>query len=59
MAVTSSFGVTSKAGLNTLTPSGAVLVPKPSVISVASLSSIGISAPVFVYKSIVDIGAAT
>src|SRR3972149_10274329 len=51
-------GVTSKAGLKTLTPSGAVLLPNPLVTSSGERSSIGISFPDFILKSKVETGAA-
>lgn len=52
-------GVTSKDGFLTVTPSGAILVPLIWVTSSEFLSSIGISLPVLIEKSMVDTGAAT
>jgi hypothetical protein len=45
MAVMYRFGVTSKAGLLTLIPSGAMRTPRISVTSAAARSSIGIASP--------------
>src|SRR6185369_14171167 len=52
-------GVTSKAGLRTVTPSGAMGCPQRWVTSWEWRSSIGISSPLASVRSRVDIGAAT
>src|SRR6516162_7697378 len=58
MPAISSAGVTSKAGLYTATPSGAVGRPKPSVTSRGSRCSIGIAEPSGIARSNVLDGAA-
>lgn len=58
MAAISRASVTSKAGLYTLTPGGAICVPPNIVTSSAALCSMGISAPLFIFKSNVLDGAA-
>ena len=55
IAVTFSCGVTSNAGLYTLLSFGAEYCPKRLITSEASLSSMGISFPVGVFKSIVGV----
>lgn len=59
IAVTRSAGVTSNAGCRTGTPSGTILLPAMCVISAALRSSIGMPAPLAVFRSMVDVGAAT
>ncbi len=59
IAVISSCGVTSKAKLAAGASSGATSAPKTWVTSSAERSSIGISLPVGVSRSMVDSGAAT
>src|SRR4051794_2519207 len=59
IAVTSSAGVTSKAGFQTLIPLGADGWPRQPVSSPAARSSIGIELPFAVERSTVELGAAT
>src|SRR4030042_3747567 len=59
MASMSECGVTSKAGLNTLTPPGVTRLLPIWVISSPALSSIGISCPEARLMSKVEVGAAT
>src|SRR5262249_45748849 len=59
MPVIKGAGVTSKAGLYTLTPSGAVCLPKPCVTSCAGRCSIGMPSPEGRLRSNVLDGAAT
>ena len=59
MPVTRFAGVTSKAGFLTLISTGAVLRSPKAVTSSGARSSIIISAPVGVFRSIVEAGQAT
>ena len=59
MAETRWLGVTSKAGLKTLTPRGATLRPWMSVTYSGARSSMVMSAPVGVSRSTVESGEAT
>ena len=59
MAVTYLFGVTSNAGFSTRTASGAICFPARCVTSVEARCSIGILLPSGVFRSTVEIGAAT
>ena len=59
IAVISSLGVTSKAGLAILMPLGAIWRSKTCVTSRGGRSSIGICSPRGQARSIVEIGAAT
>ena len=54
IAVTSSAGVTSKAGFHTPTPLGAERWPRQAMISSGERSSIGIAAPLGVAGSMVE-----
>ena len=58
MAVIFSASVTSKAGLHTFTPAGAVCLPPKVVSSSESLCSMGIDLPSFISRSKVLDGAA-
>jgi len=59
MAVTRAAGVTSKARLSTVMPTGATGCPSTVDTSSAARRSIGMSPPVGQEESTVDIGAAT
>src|SRR5205809_1022723 len=59
IAVTNEFGVTSKAGLKTGTPSGTTRTPPICVTSAGSRCSIGILEPSGILRSSVERGAAT
>ena len=59
IALTSSWGVTSKAGFATRIPVGAICCRKTWVTSRAARSSIGMRAPVAQVRSMDEVGAAT